>query len=126
MDALFREITQAMSECMNEVESLTYLDALNNMSDAYANKQKNVQYKNTYQMLNSPRTTNVMQIGDTVSAKVYLDQSYNYNTGTYSTPKVFSEAESGGSGIKLQSGFWQKTLDKIPINMQKAFSKKFK
>lgn len=126
MNALFEEIMQAMSECMNEVESLTYLDTLNNMSDAYANKNENKQYQNTYQMLNSPRTTNVMKVGNTVSATIYLDQSYNYNTGTYSTPKVFDEAEKGGSGIKLKSGFWDKTLNNIPRNMQKSFSKRFK
>ena len=78
-------------------------------------------------MKNSARTTGVVGGGDSVSATVYLDQGYNYNTGTYSTPHVFSEAESGGSGIVLTSGYVQskKLNNTLNRHLQKDLNNNF-
>ena len=55
------------------------------------------------------------------------------NTRTYydlehlwADPHVFSEAESGGSGIVLTSGFWQRTEQKAQQYAEQAFEKRFK
>ena len=125
LKALTNQIISAATDAMSEAESKTFLDALSNLSDAYSGGDPEV-YQRTYQYKNSPRTTGVDQKCNVIEAKVYLDQNYNYDTGTYSTPRVFTEAESGGSGIKLTPGSWGKTENKIPETMASAFGKRFR
>ena len=122
---LFNQIKREIFNAVNEAESKSYLDANRNLTASYSAASP-VQYERTNQLLNSARTTGAIEVGNTVVAKIYLDQGYNYNTGTYSTPKVFSEAESGGSGIVLGSGFWEKTENMIGIHFNEALSKRFK
>lgn len=125
LKALTNQISSAVTDAISEAESKTFLDALSNLSEACAGGDPEV-YQRTYQYKNSPRTTGVDQKGNVIEAKVYLDQNYNYDTGTYPTPKVFTEAESGGSGIKLTPGSWTKTENKIPETMASAFGKRFR
>lgn len=125
LKALTDQIRSAAIDATSEVESKIFLDALSNLSDACAGGEPEV-YQRTYQYKNSPRTTGVDQKGNVIEAKVYLDQNYNYDTGTYSTPRVFTEAESGGSGIKLTPGSWAKTENQIPQTVASAFGKRFK
>ena len=96
MAGLWRQIQNEMRDAVSEAESKTFLTANQELTASYAGG-KPKEYERTYQMKNSARTTGVVGGGDSVSATVYLDQGYNYDTGTYSTPHVFSEAESGGS-----------------------------
>lgn len=124
MKFLFDKIRREMESAVSEAESEAFLTALNEVNSSYSGREPKV-YKRTGQLKNSPRTTGVTVSGNTVIAKIYLDQQYNYNTGTYSTPKVFSEAEAGGSGIVLTPGFWKRTESKVPIYLSKAFSKRF-
>lgn len=124
MKFLFDKIRREMESAVSEAESEAFLTALNEVNSSYSGGEPKV-YKRTGQLKNSPRTTGVVVSGNTVIAKVYLDQQYNYNTGTYATPKVFSEAESGGSGIVLTPGFWKRTEAKIPMYLSKALSKRF-
>lgn len=100
MQSLFNKIRREIQSAMNEAESKSFLTAMDEINTSYSSGEPKV-YERTGQMKNSVRTTGVMSSGNEVVAKIYLDQQYNYNTGTYSTPKVFSEAESGGSGIVL-------------------------
>ncbi|MFR2774880.1 MAG: hypothetical protein ACLTBR_03525 [Anaerostipes sp.] len=125
MKKLFQEIIQSVTDSVSEAESRTFLDALNELDNSYKGGEPK-QYKRTNKMKNSPKTTGVISSGNRVSATVYLDQSYDYDTGTYYTPKVFSEAESGGSGIKMTPGFWKKTEKKAQINLINAMGKRFK
>lgn len=125
MAGLWRQIQNEMRDAVSEAESKTFLTANQELTASYACGEP-TKYKRTYQMKNSARTTGVVGGGDSVSATVYLDQGYNYNTGTYSTPHVFSEAESGGSGIVLTPGFWQRTEQKAQLYAIQAFAKRFK
>lgn len=125
MAGLWRQIQNEMRDAVSEAESKTFLTANQELTASYAGGEPK-EYKRTNQMKNSARTTGVVCGGDSVSATVYLDQGYNYNTGTYSTPHVFSEAESGGSGIVLTSGFWQRTEQKAQQYAEQAFAKRFK
>jgi hypothetical protein len=125
IESLFNQIKQEMISAVSEAESKTYLDALRNVSNSYNTEQPEL-YERTYQLKNSPRNTGLSESGNTIIAKVYLDQMYNYDTGTYSTPKVFSEAENGGSGIKLTPGFWKMTEKNAEDNLRSAMSKRFK
>ena len=107
MAGLWRQIQNEMRDAVSEAESKTFLTANQELTASYAGGEpippEQGGYVRTYQMKNSARTTGVVGGGDSVSATVYLDQGYNYNTVTYSTPHVFSEPESGGSGIVLTS-----------------------
>lgn len=125
MAGLWRQIQNEMRDAVSEAESKTFLTANQELTASYAGGNPK-EYERTNQLKNSTRTTGVIDSGDSVSAIVYLDQGYNYNTGTYSTPHVFSEAESGGSGIVLTSGFWQRTEQKAQQYAGQAFAKRFK
>lgn len=125
MQSLFNKIRREIQSAMNEAESKSFLTAMDEINTSYSSGEPKV-YERTGQMKNSVRTTGVMSSGNEVVAKIYLDQQYNYNTGTYSTPKVFSEAESGGSGIILTPGFWERTETKIPMYLSQSLSKRFK
>lgn len=125
MAGLWRQIQNEMRNAVSEAESKTFLTANQELTASYAGGEPK-EYKRTNQMKNSTRTTGVIDSGDSVSAIIYLDHGYNYDTGTYSTPHVFSEAESGGSGIVLTSGFWQRTEQKAQQYAEQAFAKRFK
>lgn len=124
MAGLWRQIQNEMRNAVSEAESKTFLTANQELNASYNTETPKI-YERTNQLKNSARTTGIIGGGNEVSATIYLDQGYDYNTGTYSTPHVFTEAEHGGSGIILTPGFWQRTEDKIPIYLSKAFSKRF-
>lgn len=124
--ALFDQIRQEMIGGVNETALVSFEDAKSNLSESYNNGEKPEVYKRTYKMHNSPRMNSAVSAGNTAVAKVYLDQSYSYDTGSYDTPTVFNKAETGGSGIKLIPGFWRKTESKIQKNLNEAMSKRFK
>ena len=124
MAGLWRQIQNEMRNAVSEAESKTFLTANQELNASYNTETPKI-YERTNQLKNSVRTTGVIGGGNEVSATIYLDQGYDYNTGTYSTSHVFTEAEHGGSGIVLTPGFWQRTESKIPIYLSKAFSKRF-
>lgn len=127
MAGLLAKIQNEMKAAVSEAATKTFEAAQTELNASYAGGQpKKGGYQRTDQMRNSPRTTGVTGGGNSVSAKVYLDQGYSYNTGSYSTPHVFTEAESGGSGIVMTPGFWQRTEQKAQQYVEEAFSKRFK
>lgn len=118
------ECQRKMERAMNEAESKTFLDALDNLSDFYSGGTPSY-YKRTGALGNSPKTTGVTGGGNHLHAEIYLDPMYEYNTGTYTAAKVMAEAEVGGSGIVGKSGFWQKTEEEALRNVESAFGKEF-
>lgn len=126
LQVLFDQIRKEMVGAVNEASIVSFEDAKSNLSESYNNGEKPEVYKRTYKMQNSPRMNGAISSGNTVVAKVYLDQSYSYDTGSYDTPTVFDQAENGGSGIKLTPGFWKKTESKVQKNLDDAMSKRFK
>lgn len=124
----FAELEKAcqakMRKAMSQAESKTYLNANENLTEAYNTPDPSV-YKRTYQLQNSVRTTDVQGNGNHLHAEVYLDPMYDYNTGTYTASKVMSEAEVGGSGILLKSRFWERTKEDAQRNIDESFGKEF-
>lgn len=53
------------------------------------------------------------EMGNTAVVQILLDSSEPYYTGTYTTQKVFDEAEVHGSRIIGNPYFWRDTMDKI-------------
>lgn len=125
MAGLWRQIQNEMRDAVSEAESKTLETAISELNVSYAGGEPKV-YERTDQMRNSPKSTGVTGGGDSVSATVYLDEGYEYTTGTYSTHKVFWEAETGGSGIVMTPGFWQRTETKARNYARSAFAKRFK
>ena len=124
----FAELEKAcqakMMKAMSQAESKTYLNANENLSEAYNTPYPSI-YKRTYQLQNSVRTTDVQGGGNHLHAEVYLDPMYDYDTGTYTAAKVMAEAEVGGSGILLKSGFWERTKEDAQRNIDESFGKEF-
>lgn len=118
------ECEKKMFRAMSNAESKTYLDLNNNMTDAYS-ASPGKYYERTGQLRNSTRTTNVQGSGSHLHSEIYLDPMYEYDTGTYTAAKVMSEAEVGGSGILLNSGFWEKTEEDARKNIADAFGAEF-
>lgn len=115
---------EKMRKAISQAESKTYLNANENLTESY-NTLKPQVYDRTYQLQNSVKTTDVQGGGNNLHAEIYLDPTYEYDTGTYTAAKVMSEAEFGGSGILLKSGFWDRTEEDAKRNIDEAFGKEF-
>lgn len=120
---LERAIQKEVQAAMSEAESKSYLDALENASTYYSGTPK--QYKRTYAYANSPRTTGVQGSGNHYEFGIYLDQSFDYDTGTWSTPQIFDAIENGGGGTIGNHGRWEQTEEDIKKNVEEAFRKRF-
>lgn len=120
-EALEAAVQRDLKAVVNEAESKTYLDAARNTSE-YRQNMPQV-YEVTYQLENSARTTGVYGGGNYYEAKIYLDMGFNYDTGTWSTPKIFNVAEAGG--LINPGHFWQKTEEQAEKNLNVAASKYF-
>lgn len=119
--ALEAALQAELESAMNETESLCYLDAVKNTSD-YRQVQPKV-YEVTGQLENSGRSTGVVGGGNSYSFDIYDDMMFDYDTGTWSTPKVFTVAEAGG--LINPGGFWAKTEADIQKNIDAVFSAHF-
>lgn len=125
MGSLVAALKEEARQAMSDAESELYLTGLKNNSDFYAGTKPKY-YKRTGQLGNALKTTGVQESGSHWEAEIYEDMSYNYTTGSYSTPKVFSEAEEGGSGILGKPHFWKRTEDAAEPILSKNINKHFK
>lgn len=125
MAGLLAKIQNEMKAAVSEAATKTFEAAQTELNASYTGGQP-VQYNRTGQLQSSVTTTGVVGGGNEVSATIYLNDGYSYNTGTYSASQVMSEAEHGGSGIVLTPGFWQRTEQKAQQYVKEAFLKRFK
>lgn len=125
LDSVRKKIQLAAEKAMYETEAKAYSAALNNLHSFYSQGNPKV-YERTHQLGNSPRTTGIQGTPNHLYARIYLDMAYDYDTGTYATPHVFSEAEIGGSGILGKPHFWEKTEEEIEKAFNNAMSKRFR
>lgn len=124
LNALKKAMQNEMENAMIETEGYSYRDALNNNSDYYVGSTPEM-YERTYQYKNSPRTTGVQGNGDNYNFEIYLDMGFNYETGTWSTPKIFDAIENGGGGTIGNHGQWRRTEEYIQKNINSSFGKRF-
>lgn len=96
--ALEAALQAELESAMNETESLCYLDAVKNTSD-YRQVQPKV-YEVTGQLENSGRSTGVVGGGNSYSFDIYDDMMFDYDTGTWSTPKVLSNTVVNSDFLK--------------------------
>lgn len=84
-------------------------------------------YKRTGHLGDSGMIGNYVQTSNGAIGAFYIDDSDFYTTGTYSTPKVFQEAETHGSGIIGNPHFWWDTMMDIEYEIiPNSFGKYFK
>lgn len=125
MESLVAALKEEARQAMSDAESELYLTGLKNNSDFYAGTNPK-EYDRTFKLMNALKTTGVQESGSHWEAEIYEDMAYNYATGSYSTPKVFSEAEEGGSGILGKPHFWKRTEDSAEPILNKHIKKHFK
>lgn len=121
---LKRTLQKEVKDALYEVTEKSYQDARNNTKGFYSGGTPGI-YERTGKFGDSPAAKFPVGTGDEVSSEIYLDDNYEYDTGTYSARTVFEQAEVGGSGIKGLSGTWERTLEDIEDNIQKIFGKRF-
>lgn len=79
-----------------------------------------VVYNRTGKLDESPRSTGVTGNGNHFSTEIYLDDTYSYETGTWTTQQVMDAAENGylvGTG-----GFWERTKEELPDIIDSAMA----
>lgn len=122
--ALKAVIQNDVADATSEAEGKSYRNSLNNNTDYYSGSSPDRYYR-TLQYMNSPRTTGVLGGGDSYHFDIYLDMGFNYDTGTWSTPKIFNAIEYGGGGVLGNIGRWAQTEEDIQKNIDEAFGKRF-
>lgn len=124
MASLVKAIQDEMREAMEETTDNSIADAQINTKIFYSGGSPD-SYKRTGQYGNSPNSHGIKESGNILYSDVYLDDNYEYHTGTYSARKVFEEAEIGGSGIVGTPGTWARTEEDIQKNINDSFGKRF-
>lgn len=123
--SLKKAIQNEVRSALIEATEKTYEDAKINAEGFYTGGTPNI-YQRTGQFGDSPKMKYESLSGDSMSSIVYLNDEYDYDTGTYSAHEVFEQAEIGGSGIVGLAGTWERTLEDAEENIKVAFGKQFK
>lgn len=104
-------LLQEMNKAVTQTVKLGHQKLKQEIASSYASAQP-VLYKRTGMMKGfAPLLVGTGISGHTVHGSFRMNSNYAYETGTYSALKVFQEAETGGSGIVMASGWWQRTMD---------------
>lgn len=127
ISAVKAAIRKKTQQAIGEISEKGYEVAKNNVDGFYTGTP--VYYKRTGKLGDSPRTTGVQGKGSCVSTEIYLDDSYSYETGTWTAEQVMNAAENGYGNIVGTGGFWQRTVEEMPDIIDDAmrnagFSKK--
>lgn len=116
---LKKAIRKKANEAIQEVSSKGLLAAKARTRGFYTGSP--LIYQRTGKLGESPETTGVSGKGSIISTEIYLNQNYDYNTGTWSTPQIFKAAESGNSNLVGSPHFWEYALNDIYFIVREAF-----
>lgn len=127
-DSLEKDIISKVQSATNEAQILSYL-RLKEYLEWFYSVPEGVRYRRTGHLGKSAELGSFSADSDGASAIINIDISPFYTTGTYSTPKVFEEAEVHGSGILGVPNFWGNTMmdmenEIIPNAFGKYFMRK--
>lgn len=117
--ALKKAIKRKATEAMNMINKEGLRNAEQNTHDFYSGTP--LIYKRTGALGESPDTTGVFINGSLVSTEIFLDDTYSYDTGTWTAPQVIKAAETGYGNLVGSPGFWQRTVDDMPKIIADAF-----
>lgn len=135
MAQLEQIIMDELASAMNQAKTLSENDVKRELQSFYSQGNPRI-YHRTHQLGNSMKSYGVNRFGKTVEFYIWLDQTVSYpvpnmdfvNRGFasyYSTPMIFSAAESHSSHILGKGGFWSRSLTKIKKNMISSIQSHF-
>lgn len=119
MQSLKKALQKQMRSAMEEVDKKGLAAAQENVEGFYTGNP--AYYKRTGMLGASAESTGVYGDRDNLKTTIYLNQSYKYDTGSWSTAQVMDAAENDylvGTG-----GFWEKTKEDIEDIIDDAFTK---
>lgn len=126
-DSLEKDVIDKVRYVVQDAQLQSYIRLDDYMKRFYTVPQGK-EYKRTGHLGNSANLGYFTPITNGASATISVDTSPFYTTGTYSTPKVFEEAEIHGSGILGVPHFWMDTMtdienEIIPMTFGRYFRK---
>ncbi len=116
---LKKAIRKQAEKAMNDVSKKGLRSAKENVRGFYTGFP--VVYQRTGALRDSPNTTGVSVSGSVISTEIFLDDTYAYDTGTWTAPQVIKAAETGSGNLVGSPGFWQRTIDDMPEIIEDAF-----
>lgn len=114
--ALKAAVRKKAQQAVTEIGNKGLEAASNNVQWFYAGGHPEY-YQRTGAMGDSPHSE-TSGGGSSYLAKIYLDTSYEYDTGNWDTEKIFRVAEAGG--LVGNGGFWTNTVDQVPDIIETA------
>ena len=123
-EALRAAIIKEMSAAMDEALERAYHDLQQNVMSFYAGGEPLI-YIRTLKLAAAPRVKGPNGGGSQITGDVYMDQNYEYNTGTWSTGQIMDAAESGNANLVGTPGWWRRTESDIDEIIVSAFGSKF-
>lgn len=120
-------LLQQINKAVTQTVKLGHQKLKKEIASSYASAQPTYYYKGTGKRTGmmkdyAPLLVGTGTSGHTVHGSFRMNSNYAYDSGTYSALKVFQEAETGGSGIVMASGWWQRTMDET----KKIFERRMK
>lgn len=124
--SLEKDIISKVQSCAKEAQDAS-LYRLSEYLDRFYNTPEPKQYIRTGHLGSSASADFFTTTHNGGYGNIYMDESIDYETGTYDTPTVFMESEIHGSKIKGNPWFWRDTMDDIEnIIIPSVFGRYFK
>lgn len=135
-----KELEQMLLKEMKKAMSVTSKKISEDMYDETGNfytKGKPQMYERTGALGDTPKTTEIFSVGNTVSFKAYLDTSSKYTTGdnpsmeqvldlaNYGKPWVTKGGQNARPTLGNQ-GFWDRAEDKMQVTFDRTMKQFFK
>lgn len=134
IEQLKREIMREMAAAMNDAKEDMFDELQGEVMRYYTGSPKI--YHRTYQMLTTPRADPVTSGAESVNTRLYLFEGGGYSTG--SNPSMLDVLKLANYGIRFttangypardtvgRKGFWERSLTKMDIAFNRAFSSHF-
>lgn len=122
LSALKAGLRREMYKAIQEVTEKSYDDLQTNLGNFYNSPQGT--YQRTGQLKDSPQLDGINYNGDNAIGQISINTGTQYDPSGRDTETIYNYAEN--NGLLGNGGFWKKTEDDIPRNIEKIFSKHFK
>lgn len=124
MKELEQMLMNVMQQGVEAANQAVYKDLTDNLARFYT-KGSPKMYERTGQLGMAGRSENAERHGNEVVASTYIDDTYQYTTGTHSTPEIISDAENHKAGILGEGHFWADTEKNIQNHLDTEIKKRF-
>lgn len=129
---LKKEIEKAM-----RVTSEKVLEDMYDETGKFYTGEQPTMYVRTGALGDTPRTTAISTLGNTISFEAYLDTNHVYDTGkkptmldilnlTKSVPERHSSVGYLGGNVRGRTGFWERSLERMERDFDETLRKFFK